>query len=221
MSPTARIVLLWFAFAGTHVGLSSVRFRPRLVARLGENGFRVLYSLVALAIFIPLVQTYFGHKHAGPLLWALPHTALLRWVVYVGMGLAFVLAVGGLVRPSPAAVVPGPPTPAGVYRVTRHPLMMAIAIFGLFHLLPNGSAADVAFFGGLAAFAVVGAAHQDRRKLATDPGGFRAFYEATSFFPFTRRSSVRGLRDVSPAVAALGLAITVIVRWFHASWFGG
>lgn len=220
MSPTMKITLLWLGFSGSHLALSSLAVRRRLVAWMGEWRFRGLYSLVAFAFFIPLVGTYFDHKHAGAVLWSLPHDALLEGVLYAGMTFALVLAVGGFVRPSPGFVVPGDPTPRGALRITRHPLMMGIALFGLMHLLPNGSTADVAFFGGLAAFALIGAAHQDRRKLATVPG-FREFYEATSFFPFRGPNSAQGLRELLPGAAGIGVLLTVVVRHFHAAWFGG
>jgi uncharacterized membrane protein len=220
MSPTTQIVLLWLAFAGSHLTLSSVGVRGRLVARIGEGPFRGLYSLIALALFIPLVTTYFRHKHDGPALWMLPHTTALLWTMYVGMGVAFVLVVAGFIRPSPAAVIPGDTTPRGVYLITRHPLMMGLALFGLMHLLPNGSAADVAFFGGFGVFALIGAAHQDRRKLATDPS-FRRFYEATPFLPFTGPKTLEGVRQLLPAVAGTGIVAMIAVRYFHAAWFGG
>ena len=40
MSPAARIALLWLGFAATHMGLSSLRVRAWLVARLGERPFQ-------------------------------------------------------------------------------------------------------------------------------------------------------------------------------------
>jgi uncharacterized membrane protein len=221
MSPTTRILLLWVAFAGSHLTLSSLGIRRRLIARIGENAFRGLYSLIALVIFVPLVWTYFGNKHAGTVLWSVPPGPALRWTLYVGMGTAFVLVVASFVRPSPAAVVPGPSEPRGVYLITRHPLLMGLALFGLVHLLPNGSTADVAFFGGFVVFTLIGAAHQDRRKLAEGAPGFREFYQATPFLPFTGRATVAGLRGLVPTVAAVGIAATIVVRWFHASWFGG
>jgi len=221
MSPAVTIGLLWLGFAGSHLALSSLPVRQRLIARIGENAFRGLYSLVAFAFFIPLVWTYFHHKHAGPPLWMLPMTPALRWAIYVGMGFGFVLAAAAFVRPSPAGVVPGDPTPRGVYRITRHPLFMAIALFGLLHLLPNGHSADVAFFGGFALFSVIGAVHQDRRKLATEPDRFRPFYEGTPFFPFTGRATLQGLRELFPVVAPVGIAVAIVVRHFHGSWFGG
>src|SRR3989454_2526712 len=221
MSPTLTLVLLWLGFAGSHLVLSSLPVRRVMVARIGEGPFRGLYSLLAFAFFIPLVWTYFTHKHAGPWLWTLPRTPTLLWTVYAGMGLAFVLAVAGFVRPSPAALVPGDPTPRGVYRITRHPLVMSIALFGALHLLPNGSTADVAFFGSFVAFALVGAWHQDRRKLALGVPGFRTFYQATPFLPFTGRDTLRGLRELSPVVVGAGIAGAAVVRYFHAAWFGG
>jgi hypothetical protein len=41
--------------------------------------------------------------------------------MFVGMGAAFALLVAGLVRPSPASVVPGAAEVRGIYHVTRHP----------------------------------------------------------------------------------------------------
>jgi len=221
VSPTAQIVLLWLGFAGTHLVFSSLPVRQRIVARVGEGPFQGLYSLVAFAFFVPLVRTFFAHKHAGRWLWLVARGTGLHWVMYVGMGLAFVMLAASLVRPSPAGVVPGDPTPRGVYRITRHPLVMSIALFGALHLLPNGSTADVAFFGGFVAFALAGAWHQDRRKLALGVPGFRAFYQATPFLPFTGRDTLRGLRELSPVVVGASIAAAAVVRYFHAAWFGG
>ncbi len=68
MTETWILIALWLAFGATHIGLSSVRFRPRLHAALGERSFLGVYSLIAFATFVPVVWYYFAHKHAGPLL---------------------------------------------------------------------------------------------------------------------------------------------------------
>ena len=216
MSPTARILLLWAGFTATHIGLSTLPVRGRIVVRIGEPLFRVLYSLVAFAFFVPLVWTFFAHKHGGTWLWILQREAALRWAMYVGVGLAFVLLVASFVRPSPASLVPGDPTPQGVYRITRHPFSMALALFGLLHLPPSAtSSADVAFCSGLIAFSVLACWHQDRRDLALGLRGFREFYEATPFFPFTGRETLRGIRELSPIVLGVGIGATIIVRYFQ------
>jgi uncharacterized membrane protein len=221
MSPTIAIVILWAGFAGTHIVLSSLGIRRRLVTRLGEGPFLGIYSLVAFAFFVPLVSTYFAHKHAGPLLWSIPLGTGLRWTVYLAMAAAFILMVAGLVRPSPASIVPGDPTPRGAQHLTRHPLFMGLGIFGLLHLIPNGSAADLAFFGGFPLFALVGCRHQDRRKLAAGTPAFRDFHRQTPFLPFTGPATGRGIRELGPIVIAGGVGLTILLRHFHAAWFGG
>lgn len=221
MDATIVVLLLWLGFAVTHIGLSSARIRPFLVSRLGENAFRGVYSLIAFAFFVPLIWFYFTHKHAGPWLWTLPRGAPLLLIMYVGMAVAFVLLIASLVRPSPGSVVPGNPTPRGAQRITRHPLFMALGLFGLLHLLPNSSTADVAFFGGFTLFALVGSWHQDQRKLAEAPASYRPFYQHTPFLPFTGSATLQGVRELSPMLIVAGIVATLIIRYFHAALFGG
>lgn len=217
MSPASWVALLWALFAATHLGLASRRVEPVLSARLGRTGYLGLYSAVAIALFVPLVWIYFENRHAGPWLWAVPATGLLRAAIYAGLLFAFVLIVASSLRPSPAAVVPGSPEPAGVYRLTRHPLMTGFALVGLLHLPMNGAASDVAFFGGLALFPLVGARHQDLRKLAAGDAKFRDFHDATPFFLFTGRETLRGLREIPLPAVVLGVALAAFARWLHGS----
>ena len=220
MGATAAILLLWVAFAASHMGLSSGRLRPRLVARLGERGFSALYSLLALALFVPLVAVYFGNKHAGPLLWSLGGVPGLKWLMYAGMGLAFALAVSGLARPSPASLVPGKAEVIGVYRITRHPLFMGMGLFGLLHLLVvSVNASELVFFGGFPVFVLMACRHQDERKLASLGDAYRRFYEATPFLPGSRRGFLRGVSE-QPIPMAIGIGVAAVIRHFHANLFG-
>ena len=220
MEVALEIALLWLAFGASHVLLSSRALRPRLVAVLGERGHLAAYSVIALAVFVPLVWLYFAERATSPWLWTLPRGPVLQGVVYVGMGVAFSLLATSFATPSPASLVPGRATARGVLRITRHPLVMSLGLFGLLHLLPNGRAADLAFFGGFPVFALVGCWHQDRRKLAAGDAGFRAFCEATPFLPFTGRETLRGLRELPPLVVGLAVAVTVALRYLHGPLFG-
>jgi uncharacterized membrane protein len=216
VNPTISILLLWAAFTATHLGLASVRVEPKLRARLGSAGFVGLYSVVALALFVPLVTIYFGNRHAGPWLWRVPVGPVLRVLLYLGMTLGVILAVGSLLRPSPASLVPNAPAEVrGVYRITRHPLVLGLALIWALHLIPNASTADVAFFGGFLAFSLAGAWHQDARKLHAGDAKFREFHAATSFLPFGR--GVSGLADLPPLVVALGVLAAFGIRWLHGS----
>jgi uncharacterized membrane protein len=220
MEAAAQIAGLWLGFGGTHVLLSSVRLRRRLAGALGEGAFLGLYSLVAFAFFVPLVAIYWGHRHEGPALWTPGVAGLARLLLYVGMGAAFVLIVSSLLSPGPAAIRPGGLTPHGVYRITRHPQNMGLALFGALHVLANPFGSDVAFFGGFVAFGILGSWHQDLRKRVAGPPGFDAFVAATPFFPFAGRDTLRGLRELSPLAVGIGIAVTVLLRTFHAQLFG-
>jgi uncharacterized membrane protein len=216
----AAIGFWWLAFAASHMGLSHAPVRSRLVAALGERGFFGVYSLVAFATFIPLVSTYFAHKHEGPFLWYLGSFPALRWIMYAGMALALSLLVAALLRPSPAAIVPGKPEVAGAYHITRHPLFMAVGIFGLLHLLAaRVNATELAFFAGFPLFAWIGCRHQDRRKLASGSEAFRRFHDQTVFFPFTGSGTLRGLREIRLPLV-IGIALATLLRVYHPQLFG-
>jgi uncharacterized membrane protein len=226
MSPVLSIAFLWAAFGGSHILLSSAAVRPALVRRLGARGFQGLYSIVALATFIPLVRVFGGHRHAGPLLWTTIGPAeLARAVNHVLMGAAFVFLVGSLLpgsTPPSAMQARGTPAVRGLTRITRHPLMTAFALFGIAHLLVNGSLGDVVFFGGFVAFAWLGARHQDARKVRDVPGYDRVV-ETTSVVPLAAmlRGRQRLRAGEAPVLAVgLGIAMTVIVRMYHGRLFG-
>ena len=217
----AGIVALWIAFAATHMALSSLGLRPRLLDRLGERGFPGVYSLVALALFVSLVWVYASHKQAGPGLWSLGELPGVHALMAVGMLVALTLAVAGMLTPSPAAMLPGKTEVKGVFRITRHPLFMGIGLFGLMHLLGTEvHAGELAFFGGFVVFSLLGCRHQDQRKLTTAGEDFRRFHEQTPFLPFTRPGSLQGLKQM-PVAIALGIVVTAVVRYFHPTLFGG
>ncbi len=107
MGATVLVILLWLGFAATHMGLSTVRIRSRLVERLGATGFLGVYSVISFAFFIPLVWFYLTHKHAGPLLWSIALGPISRWAFYVLAAVALTLAAGGLMQPSPVSLAGG------------------------------------------------------------------------------------------------------------------
>jgi uncharacterized membrane protein len=211
----AAIVALWLAFGFSHIGLASANFRPRLVGALGERGYQGVYSLVALAIFIPLVWVYVHNRHAGPTLWTLEAAPLLFGLMGLGMVVSLVLAVSGLLAPSPVSLTGGALEPRGVHYITRHPLFMGLGLFGLLHLIPGGSASNLVFFGGFPVFALVGCWHQDRRKLAGAGDELRDFYARTALLPFTGPESSRGLREFPKLALGVGIALAIVLRFFH------
>ena len=215
----AIVVVLWLLFAASHMLLSSRTIRSRLAARLGEKRFLGAYSLVSFVFFVPLVYYYMTHRHAGPLLWAPPASGAVELLLLLVNVAGFVLLVAGVMAPSPASVAGAPrDEPAGVQRITRHPVFMGIGLWALAHVAVNGYASDVAFFGGFVVFALIGSWHQDRRKLAGGDARFARFHAATPFVPFTGgRGTLRGLMELSPLAVIIGVAVALIARYLHPS----
>ncbi len=185
MSAAFWIVFWWGAFAGSHIVLSSLAVRARFIAKVGDKAFLGLYSLIAFATLIPLVWVYLGNRHAGGLVWNL---AAVPGVRPLGMLLAVLgtaIIVAGVLQPSPAlAGMKQAGGARGLTRITRHPLFMGISLWALSHLLLNGFLTDVLFFGGLLAFSLAGAAHQDARKRVIEQGRLGQFFAESSFWPF-------------------------------------
>lgn len=221
MTAVTVIVVLWVLFALTHVLLSSNPLRPRAVRLFGERLFQGLYSLVAFAIFVPLVLVYSGNKHMGPLLWYVEPSLAIDIVTRIGNTIAVMLAVAGVFRPSPSGVT-GTPTrrPRGVQRITRHPLFMGFVLWALMHLIVNGFASDVAFFGGFVVFGLLGSWHQDRRQKASPDGAYAKFCEQSPFLPFTHGGVLKGLREIGVVPIVVGLLVAGALRYYHVTLFG-
>ncbi len=226
MDPVVLIAFWAALFLITHLGVSSVAIRPRLVAAVGESPYRGIYSLISFATLVPLVIVFFHNKHAGPMLWNLRDVGPARWLVWLMMPAAFVLLIAGLINPNPGAV--GAPSSAGtargVLKITRHPSFVAISMFGLAHLLMNGFAGDVLFFATFPAVGILGGLHQDRRKLGEIGDKYRGLMAETSFFPGAALLSGRQrwtAKDTPWLPILIGVATAALVVFVHPRLFGG
>ena len=108
-------------------------WRTRQIARLGLLRWKALYSIVSLLGFVLIVWGFGAARTAPLVLWSTPlftrHLALLLTLV------AFILLT--------AAYVPGTRIKAKL----GHPMLLAVKIWALAHLLANGKAADLLLFG--------------------------------------------------------------------------
>jgi len=129
-------------FFGTHY-YSAFRARDEnsLAARMGRGPYMGLYSLLTLAGFVAMVWGYGMLKPWIPL--AVPPT----WTRHVTMALmlpAMILIV--------AAYMP----PAGfLKKAVKHPMLLAVKIWALAHLIANWDLASVILFGSFLIYGVV------------------------------------------------------------------
>ena len=94
---------------------------------------------------------------------------------------------------------------------------MGVTLMALAHAIANGYASDVAFFGGIGLFALVGCLHQDVRKLAAGDAMYSRLHAKTCFLPFTGRGALRGLRELPPLGVVAGIVVALVVRCLHPS----
>lgn len=209
-------VLLLAAFVVSHIALATPPIRDGLVARLGENGFRLGYSLLSLALLVLAVRAY------------TPLDSLLLWVAPTGlwhvstlvMLLASILCAGSLTPANKALA--GVPVddrpPSGVLAITRHPMMWAFGLWAGVHATLSGSLPTVILALGIGVLALVGAAFQDGKK-RKQLGARWADYEArTSYWPFGAQIAGRqpwrtAWPGLFPVVAGTGLWL--LLTWLH------
>lgn len=217
----------WLLFGGSHMIGSSMPVRTGLIAILGKMGFRAVYSVVAIATFVPLCRAYAEARGEGGLLF-MPHPALTL-VTTVLVGLAFILLLQSLALPTPMTIQGDMrgvvvDEARGIHRLTRHPMNWAFILFASGHLLVRPYGADAVFWGGFILYSLVSAIHQDRRLLAEERPGFGAFYLQTSLVPFW--AMIRGRQrlqwgEFSGTALVLAVILVVGLRLFHADLFGG
>lgn len=187
--------------------------RPWLVGRLGLRGYIVGYSLLSLALLYWLVVA----AARAPYVQVIPPHDLLRWAPALTMPLVCLLAVAGFAAANPLSFGglgrgPFDPERPGILGFSRHPLLLAAAIWAVAHLLANGDLAHVILFGLFAAFALAGMALIDRRKRREM--GAAAWTELSRN---TARLSLAGLRHARPAPLqwAVAAAIYAGLLWLH------
>lgn len=213
-------------FVASHIVLSAPPVRSVLRARLGTRGFQGAYSVLSLVLIVWVVMAYNDAPYVEvwqPATWGrhLALTLMLFACVFVALGLT---------TPSPTAVSGADGGsglagrgPIGILKVTRHPTMWGVVIWGVAHLFANGGAADVLLFGGMTVLALVGAYGIDVKKRASLGDAWTAFARRTSFVPFAAMIQGRtrvSLGEIGWWRLALGVALYGVLLWVHPWLFG-
>jgi uncharacterized membrane protein len=114
------------------ISIVAPRWRDAQVGRLGEGPWKGLYSVISIASLIAMIHGY-GIARQTPVLLYLP-PAGLRHLAFLLMLPVFPLLI--------AAYLPG-----RIRRAARHPMLLAVILWSLAHLLCNGTLNDVLLFG--------------------------------------------------------------------------
>ena len=137
---TILILGLLLFFIPHSVAIASADWRDAQVRRFGELPWKAGYGAISLLGLVLIVWGYDMARQTPTLLWASPTgmrhlTALLMLPVFPLLVAAYV--------------------PSRIKRWTRHPMLIAVALWALAHLLINGTLADLLLFGAFLVWAVL------------------------------------------------------------------
>jgi uncharacterized membrane protein len=176
------------------LGIHSVRivadgWRTRQMAAIGVGPWKITYSVVSLAAFLVILWGYSMARREPIVIWTPP--AALRHANALFMLVAFICLA--------AAYVPHNTLKARF----GHPMLLAVKIWAVGHLLANGTLHDIVLFGAFLAWAVLDLIANKRRD--------------------------RAMGTVYPGATALGNGLTVLAGvagflvfafYLHSAWIG-
>jgi uncharacterized membrane protein len=127
-------------FLGTHVFVTFRDTRNQWIARLGQNGYRALFALVAI-VGLALVIWGYGEYRAHELIpvWSPP--AFMRHVTVGLMLLASIFITATYI-------------PSHIKAWLKHPMLASIKTWALAHLLSNGDLGSMLLFGSFLVWGV-------------------------------------------------------------------
>lgn len=143
------LILGLLIFLGVHsVSFLAPAWREQTLARLGRPAWQGLYSLVSLVGFVLLIWGYgLARTQAVPVY--VPPT----WTSH--LALLLMLPVFPLLL---ATYLPG-----RIKTAVQHPMLAAVKVWALAHLLANGNLHDLMLFGAFLAWAVASRISLKRR----------------------------------------------------------
>ena len=187
MSAMGLLIVASAAFVGTHFLLSHP-LRTGLIARLGERGFLLLYSLVAIATLYAMIRAY------GPAVAEAPQPQWVAgdawWAVATLLMWAGSILLAGSLRRNPAFPT-GHHAPyanigdaQGVFAITRHPMNWSFVIWAVVHAIVDATPASLVVSGAIIFLAIGGSIGQDFKKRRLFGNVWREWQSRTSFLPF-------------------------------------
>lgn len=212
----SELALAMLAFLAIHIIPSSV-LRQGIIEKIGYIGYMAFFNILSIAIFIWLCFAY-GEAPTGEMLWDSGNAG--RYLAVVLMAIASILMIGSYTSPNPT-VVGGDKTLgtegsySGINAISRHPLMWAIVLWSITHLVNNGDITGIIFFGGIGLLALSGTFLIDAKKARQLGPGWEDFRERTSNIPFLAILQGRARFSLSRLWWRILLGLVVFALFFH------
>jgi len=137
----AILVLGLVIFLGLHsTRIVSEGGREKAIARIGEGRWKGIYSALSAIGLILIVWGFERARYEAPQLWTPPSGA--RHITMLLMLIALILLVSSHFKRSHVAVI------------VHHPMLWAVLLWSVGHLVANGSAADLVLFGAFLVWSI-------------------------------------------------------------------
>ncbi|MBF0356544.1 MAG: NnrU family protein [Alphaproteobacteria bacterium] len=150
------LLLSILLFLVAHILPALPMARARLVARLGEKVYLLAYGALSLLLLALVAHAYVLAERSP--LW--PVETWMRHTTLLVMLPVCLLLVIAFTTPNPYSIGIGArgfdPANPGPLRLTRHPLLLALALWAAIHLLPNGDGESLVLFGFFLLLALAG-----------------------------------------------------------------
>ncbi|WP_112310162.1 NnrU family protein [Pseudogemmobacter bohemicus] len=152
------------AFFASHAipAVPVVKTRGKVV--LGRAGYSAVFGILSLAVLVWVVIAAGRAPYVG--VW--PQYPWMRWATNMLMPVALLILVLAVGSPNPLSFggrrAGFDPARPGIAGFARHPLLWALFLWSVAHLLVNGDLAHVILFGGFAGFCLIGMGMLDRRR---------------------------------------------------------
>lgn len=214
----------WFPFAlslAVFLLAHGIPTRPAikgaLVARIGAAGFGIGYSVLSTALLAWVIVAA-GRAPFVPL-WG-----FARWQADAAMALmllACLLTAYAVAGRNPLSfgsrAAPFDPERPGIAGVSRHPVLLALALWALAHLLANGDLAHAILFGLMGGFALLGMPLIDRRRRRLMGADWTRLARATSLVPLSALTSGRWTPRAAPPLlpALAGVVVWGVLLLLH------
>ena len=147
------MILGLLLFLGAHTLTTQRALRARLIASMGEGGYKIGYALVSLLGFVLIVWGFAAYRAAGMWeVWTPP-----TWLKHVTVALmlpAVILVVAAYIR-------------GHIYATIKHPMLSGVKLWAAAHLIANGDLGGIILFGAFLGWAVFDRISLKRR---ADPG---------------------------------------------------
>ena len=143
------LILGLILFIGAHFVTTARLTRAALIMRLGEGPYKGLYSLVSVVGLVLIVMGFGAYRSSGMIpVWYPP--AWTRHITFLLELLAFVLLAATY-------------APSHIRAAVKHPMISAVILWSLGHLLVRGDLGSILMFGGFLAWGILARIAMGRR----------------------------------------------------------